>query len=81
MARYALRNQDRIADKLGKERVDMLLATIKGGNPNIATGDKYNELETLVFDDAKRKGVTHRFAITGGMYDVKVLAYIGSQGL
>lgn len=32
MARYELRNQDKIADKLGKARLDMLLATIKCEN-------------------------------------------------
>ena len=81
MARYALRNQDKIADKLGKERVEMLLSSIKSTTPVMPSSEKVNGLDVLIFNDARCSGVTHRFSVTGGLYDVKILAYLGSQGL
>lgn len=45
------------------------------------SSEKVNGLDVLIFNDARCSGVTHRFAVTGGLYDVKILAYLGSQGL
>ena len=81
MARYALRNQDKIADKLGKARLDMLLATIKCENAHPVEAGMQSGYEILEFEDAAFSNVKHLFAIVGGKYDVVQLAYISSSGL
>lgn len=82
MARYALRNQDKIADKLGKARLDMLLATIKDGNAHpVEVGMQQGGYKILEFTDATFSKAKHLFAVVGGMYDVVQLAYISSSGL
>lgn len=63
MARYALRNQDKIAEKLGKERVETLLSSIRSTAPAMSSSEKVNGLDVLVFNDAIRSGVTHKFAV------------------
>lgn len=81
MARYALRNQDKIADKLGKARLDMLLATIKGGNAHPVEVGMQGGYKILEFTDATFSKTKHLFAVVGGMYDVVQLAHISSSGL
>ena len=81
MTRYALRNQDKIADKLGKARLDMLMATITtvGAHPTeVGTQGGYRILE---FTDVAHSKTKHLFAIVGRKYDVVQLAYISSAGL
>lgn len=81
MARYALRNQDKIADKLGKIRLDMLLATIKSDNVHPIEVGTQGGYKILEFTDATFSKTKHLFAAVGGMYDVVQLAYISSSGL
>lgn len=81
MARYALRNKDKIADKLGKAWLDMLLATIKGDNAHPVEVGVQGGYKILEFTDATFSKAKHLFAVVGGMYDVVQLAYISSSGL
>jgi hypothetical protein len=84
MARFALRNQKKIAESLGKDYLDLLLRSLKEhfSKTEVIEEHTYETLKQKVVhvqSVQKNTDTTFEFVIIGKTYDVYRLAYYSAM--